>query len=61
MKAEKTLVAAITFTCVFAMAGCASTLFFPAKSAEKAADRLISEIWPDLPKPAGPTPEAKKT
>lgn len=61
MKAKKTLVAAITFTCVFAMAGCASTLFFPAKSAEKAADRLISEIWPDLPKPAVPTPEAKKS
>ena len=61
MKAGKALVAAITFTCVFTMPGCASTLFFPAKSAEKAADRLISEIWPDLPKPAGPTPEAKKT
>ena len=61
MKAEKLLVAAITFTCVFAMPGCASTLFFPAKSAEKAADQLIGEIWPNLPKPAVPTPEAKKT
>ena len=61
MKAEKSLVAAITFTCVFAMPGCASTLFFPAKSAEKAADQLIGEIWPNLPKPTVPTREAKKT
>ncbi len=59
MKARKVLVASVTLICIAAMAGCTSTLFFPAKSAEKAADKLIDDIWPELAKPALAAPEAK--
>ena len=36
----------------FVMGGCATTLFFPAKPAETAADKVIDDVWHDLAKPA---------
>ena len=60
MKAGNTFVASIALACVLAMAGCASTLFFPLKSAEKAADKVIQEIWTDIDKPAVAGAGAKK-
>lgn len=60
MKAAKTLVAGIALASVFAMAGCASGLFYPVKSAENAADKVIDDIWPDIGKPAATNAEARK-
>ena len=61
MKTGKVFVASITLASVFAMAGCASTLFFPAKPAEKAADKVIDDIWPDVAKPMNTETDVKKS
>ena len=61
MKTGKTLVASIVLASVVAMPGCGSTLFYPVKSAEKAADKVIDDIWPDLSKPGSQKVEAKKS
>lgn len=60
MKAGKTFVASIVLASVVAMTGCGSTLFYPVKSAEKAADKVIDDIWPGIEKPAAARAEAKK-
>ena len=61
---EKFVVVA-TIASMLTMTGCGSTLFFPAKPAEKAADSLIDDIWPDatkpVVKPAAVKDEAKKS
>lgn len=61
---EKVVVVA-AIASMLALAGCASTLFFPAKPAEKAADSLIDDIWPEITKPvikpAVAKEEAKKS
>ncbi len=51
----------IAIASTLAMTGCASTLFFPAKPAEKAADKVIDDIWPDVTKPVPPKADAKKS
>jgi hypothetical protein len=61
MPPVKNWVAAFFLTGIFAMSGCASTLFFPAKPAEKAADKVIDDIWPVQGKPADATVEPKKS
>lgn len=39
---------------VVALAGCVTiNIYFPAAAAEKAADKIIDEVW-RLPKPAAP-------
>ena len=48
MKTGKIFVAGTALASFLAMAGCASTLFFPVKPAEKAADKVIDDIWPAL-------------
>ncbi|MEQ1517737.1 MAG: hypothetical protein ABL931_14740 [Usitatibacteraceae bacterium] len=52
MKVVRTSILGLTLASALVSAGCASTLFFPAKPAEKAADALIDEIWPDVAKPS---------
>lgn len=61
MPSVKKWVATFFLIGIFAMSGCASTLFFPAKPAEKAADKVIDDIWPVQVKPAGTTAEPKKS
>ena len=61
MKWGKKIVGGIALASILAMNGCASTLFFPAKPVEKAADSLIDDIWPDVAKPAIVKTEAKKS
>ena len=61
MKVTKLFVACVALASIFAISGCASTLFFPAKPAEKAADKVIDDIWPDLSKPGSQKVEAKKS
>ena len=51
MKTRKTLLVAVVLATAFTMTGCVSTLFFPAKSAEKAADKVIDDIWPTAARP----------
>ncbi|MCY7387455.1 MAG: hypothetical protein LH481_05220 [Burkholderiales bacterium] len=58
MKLARILAAFAALASVAVMVGCASTLFFPVHPAEKAADKLIDDIWPGVAK--SPTPEAKK-
>ena len=48
----KIFIASVALASIFAVSGCASTLFFPAKPAEKAADKVIDDIWPAMAKPA---------
>jgi hypothetical protein len=61
MELGKRIVGGLALASMLAMTGCASTLFFPAKPAEKAADALIDDIWPDVPKPAVAKTDAKKS
>ena len=61
MIVTKLFVACVALASIFAISGCASTLFFPAKPAEKAADKVIDDIWPDLSKPAAPKVDVKKS
>lgn len=49
---RKQIIKCLTFTVFFAIGGCASTLFFPTKSAEIAADKVIDDVWAELAKPA---------
>jgi hypothetical protein len=43
-------------TTLVALAGCVTiNIYFPAAAAEKAADKIIDEVW-RLPKPAAPSP-----
>ncbi len=37
------MLSALTFV---SAAGCSTILFFPAESAQKAADKIIDDIWP---------------
>lgn len=60
MKSIKTVVGSVALVCIVATGGCASTLFFPVKPAEKAADKVIDDVWPDLAKPVAGG-EAKKS
>ena len=61
MKTRNTLLVSTMLATALTMAGCVSTLFFPAKSAEKAADKIIDDIWPAAAKPEFAKPDAKKS
>ena len=61
MKTRRTLLVAVALAIALTMTGCVSTLFFPAKSAEKAADKVIDEIWPAAAKPELAKSDAKKS
>ncbi len=56
MKAGKSIIVGAVFASVLVLAGCASTLFFDIRPAEKAADGLIDDVWPGLEKAGGVTP-----
>ena len=60
MKLGKTPLVMVALVGMLAMAGCASTLFFPAKPAEIAADKVIDDIWPGVAKPATANVDTKK-
>jgi hypothetical protein len=49
---------------VFALVGCVTiNIYFPAAAAERAADRIIDEVWqlkPDAEKPRTEKPAAKQ-
>ena len=59
MKLARTLFVGVALTAMLALTGCGSTLFYPARSAEKAADKVIDDIWPGVAKPAAARTEAK--
>jgi hypothetical protein len=61
MMSGKKIVVGLALASIVAMTSCTSALFFPAKPAEKAADALIDDIWPDVPKPATAKTDAKKS
>ena len=61
MKTRKTLLVAAVLATALTMTGCVSTLFFPAKSAEKAADKVIDDFWPATAKPEPAKLDAKKS
>lgn len=61
MTAGKKTLGCIALASFLALGGCASTLFFPAKPAEMAADSLIDDIWPDVPKPVAVDVGGKKS
>jgi hypothetical protein len=48
----------------FVLAGCVTiNIYFPAAAAERAADRIIDEVWqlkPDADKPRTDTPPSKR-
>ena len=48
MKVGKTIVVGVALAGFLVMTGCASTLFFPVRPAEKAANAAIDDIWPGL-------------
>lgn len=49
-------VSMMVVACALAASGCVTiNIYFPAAAAEKAADRIIDEVWQLKPKP---TPEA---
>lgn len=58
MKATRT---ASMFTLLLLLAACVTiNIYFPAAAAEKAADRIIEDVWgkrPEAEKPAAPTPQ----
>ncbi len=56
MKAAKSIIVGAVFASVLAVAGCASTLFFNLRPAEKAADGLIDDVWPGMEKAGSATP-----
>lgn len=55
MRARKSIIIGAIFASILALAGCASTLFFNAKPAEKAADGLIDDVWPGMEKAGSAT------
>ena len=57
----RTLAVVVTLSGLLVIVGCASTLFFPTKPAEKAADLVIDDIWPDMAKSPTIKTDAKKT
>ena len=59
MKIERTVFAGVTLTAMLALTGCGSTLFYPARSAERAADKVIDDICPGVAKPAAAKTETK--
>jgi len=61
MKTRKTRLAGAALAAALTMTGCVSTLFFPAKSAEKAANKVIDDIWPAAAKPELAKSDAKKS
>ena len=60
MKFGKAIVFCTIFCGALALGGCASTLFFPAKAAEKAVDKVIDDVWLGMGQPAPLNAEAKK-
>ena len=72
---RKSLASALAFTSAFivgatGMSGCSTISFFPAAPAQKAADKVIDDIWPAQetakapPSPVateGPNPASKST
>ena len=45
----------------FALSACVTiNIYFPAAAAEKAADKIIEEVW-QTPKPAANQPDVKET
>lgn len=61
MKNRRKLLVAVGLVTVLSMTGCGSTLFFPAKSAEKAADKVIDDFWPASAKPESAKLDGKKS
>jgi len=61
MKTRKTRLAGAALAAALTMTGCVSTFFFPAKSAEKAANKVIDDIWPAAAKPELAKSDAKKS
>ena len=61
MKTRKPMLVAAALATTLTMTGCVSTLFFPAKSAEKAADKVIDDIWPAAAMPGLAKSDAKKS
>ena len=61
MKKIKIFIVAAILAGALAMSGCGTALFFPVKPAEKAADRVIDDIWPDVTRPTPVKVEAKKS
>ena len=61
MKKVKIFIVAAILAGALAMSGCGTVLFFPIKPAEKAADRVIDDIWPDVIRPTPVKVEAKKS
>ena len=55
MKLAKSIIVGAMFASVLALAGCASTLFFNIRPAEKAADGWIDDVWPGMEKAGGVT------
>ena len=55
MKAGKSIVVGAMFASVLVLTGCASTLFFNTRPAEKAADGLIDDVWPGMEKAGSST------
>ena len=54
----------VTFVSVLALGACVTiNIYFPAAAAERAADRIIDEVWqlkPDAAKPRADKPAAKE-
>ena len=61
MKTIKKLLVGAVLATGLTMTGCVSTLFFPIKSAEKAADKIIDDIWPAAAMPGLAKSDAKKS
>ena len=61
MKKVKIFIVAAILAGALAMSGCGTALIFPIKPAEKAADKVIDDIWPDVTRPTPVKVEAKKS
>ena len=63
MKRSSSSLAAVWLAAI-ALAGCVTiNIYFPAAAAERAADRIIDEVWqlkPDAAKPPADKPAAKQ-
>jgi hypothetical protein len=60
MQLQKNLIVVVLAVAPVALAGCTTIAFFPTAPAQKAADKLIDDIWPAAPaRPAAaPAPVA---
>lgn len=64
MRLQKNLIVVLLAVTQVAFAGCTTIAFFPTAPAQKAADKVIDDIWPAAPvRPAtavtSPTTQAK--